>query len=123
MAHGLGSNRLVPSRRETPPILLDLLDRHAVAVRPFLPARPLREHVGNVVGRYRRALVIEAEPVSRHIVEPHALGLPPLLEDERGGRNPRIRPEDTARQTDHGLEIALRKEQLPQRGRRVRRTE
>jgi len=123
VAHGLGSDRLVPSRRETPAILFDFLNRHAVAVRPLLASRPFCQHVGNVVRHGWCALVVEAEAVSRHIVEPHALRLPPLLEDERGGRHPRIRSEHTARQTDHGLQVALRKEQLPQRGRRVRRTE
>lgn len=123
MARSFRGDRLVAARRETPIVFLDLLNGYSVAVRAFFTGGPLREQVGNVIGRNFGAFVVQAKAVGGEVIEPDALGLPPLLEDERRRCHARIRPEDAAGETHHGLQVAVGEEELAQTRGGIRGTE
>ena len=71
MGSSFGGHWLVSARCETPIVLFDFLNRHAVAVRAFLAAGPLGEYVENIVGLNRRSFVVETVAVGSDIIEPN----------------------------------------------------
>jgi hypothetical protein len=73
MVHDLRCHRLAAAGGQTPIVRFDFLNRDAVAIRAFVTIWPFCQKAGNVVGRNRRALVVEAESIGGQVVEPNAL--------------------------------------------------